>query len=293
MQVGDQLVGDGRGPGVRVLGPATIGAQSATQRQRALIAALALAGQRGADIDELADGVWGGRPPNSARSSLQNQMTRLRRLHGDDLIVCEHARYLLGRPTDVAQFEGTLVRVRSAPLTRASVDSLAGALDLWRGTPYVDLTDSHTAEIERARLAQERARAADLLATGRIQLRDYEQCITELRAEVEDDPYRDRAWELLFVALQRAGRPSEALAAHREYVDRLRGQFGVEPSASMIDVGRALKLGTPIDVTADGGVPRLVAAPATATPSRGRCLHDPVVRHCRVRGRRRRRRVDP
>ncbi len=245
---GDRTVGDNRENSVGVLGPTTIGSQSATPRQRALVAALALAGDRGADIDELADGVWGGCPPDSARSSLQNQMTRLRRTHGDDLIVCERARYRLGRPTDVARFEHAVAMARSAPPTSAGIESLAGALRLWRGTPYADLTDSHAAEIERARLGQERGRAADLLATGRICLGDHEQCIVELRVEVEEDPYRDRAWELLFVALQRAGRPGEALVAHREYVERLRTQFGVEPSGSLVDVGRALRLGAPLEL---------------------------------------------
>jgi DNA-binding SARP family transcriptional activator len=249
---------------------------------------LALAGARGAGIDELADGVWGGRPPSSARASLQNQMTRLRRVHGDDLIVCEYTRYRLDRPTDVDVFERIVARARTAPPTVATIDSLAQALRLWRGTPYDDLADSHAAEIERARLTQERGRAADLLAIGRIRIRDHEQCIAELRVEIEDDPFRDRAWELLFVALQRAGRTGEALAAHRAYVERLREQFGSEPTDDLKAVGEALQHGTPLELVCDGSAARLSVAAAPAT-----CGHDPMERRCRTRRRGRIRRVDP
>jgi DNA-binding SARP family transcriptional activator len=286
MRVGEHGAERGRET-VGVLGSTTIGSWSATPRQRALVAALALAGPQGAGIDELADGVWAGRPPSSARSSLQNQMTRLRRVHGDGLIVCEYARYRLDRPTDVEQFEHALTRARSAPMTRATTESLSAALLLWRGMPYADLADSHGADIERARLTQERERAADLLATARIGLRDYEQCIAELRVEVEDDSYRDRAWELLFVALQRAGRPGEALGAHQDYVDRLRHQFGVEPSGRLLDMGRALRLGTPLDLVTSSGAPL-----PDATSDMAGCHRDPLTRRCRVRGRRPRR-VDP
>ena len=288
---GDRVVGDagcGEGDGVGVLGPTTIGSRSATPRQRALVAALALAGRRGAEIDELVDGVWSGRPPNSARSSLQNQMTRLRRAHGDDLIVCETARYRLGRPTDVERFEDTLARVRSAPVTPATITSLADVLALWRGQPYADLADCHAAEVERARLVQARDRAANLLATGRILTGDYAPCIAELRVEVEDDPFRDRAWELLFIALQRAERTGEAIAAHHRYVARLRDQFGVEPSRSLLEIGHALSRGVPLDLAAG----EFAAGPAVVDLSAtGR--HGARRSRCRERRTGRARRVDP
>jgi len=286
MRVGEHGAERGRET-VGVLGSTTIGSWSATPRQRALVAALVLAGREGAGIDELADGVWAGRPPSSARSSLQNQMTRLRRAHGDGIVVCHQARYRLGWSTDVEQFEQTLARARSAPITRTTIESLSDAMSLWRGMPYADLADSHGAEIERARLTQERGRAADLLATARIGIRDYEQCIAELRVEVEDDPYRDRAWELLFVALQRAGRPGEALVAHQDYVERLRHQFGVEPSGRLVDMGRILRLGTPLDLVSSNGVPL-----PEATRDMASCRRDPMTSRCRARGRRPGR-VDP
>ena len=277
MRVGERLVYDTSEPSVSVLGPTTIGTQSVTPRQRSLVAALALAGNCGADIEELADAVWAGRPPGSSRSSLQNQMTRLRRTHGDRLIVCEHARYRLDRPTDVEHFERAVADARSREPDPTSTESLAAALTLWRGTPYFDLTDCHAADVERARLTQKRADAVELLAIGRITLGDYEQCIAELRAEVEGDPFRDRAWELLFVALQRAGRTGEALVAHQDFVERLRLELGSEPSQRLLDVGRALSRSLPLDFgdATDSAAPVLAPQPAV-------CRHDRTRRRCQA-----------
>lgn len=291
MRVGERAAGGGEhdveAPDVGVLGPTTIGGRTVTPRQRALVAALALAGARGAEIEELADGVWGGRPPSSARSSLQNQMTRLRRMHGDELIVCAQARYRLGANTDVARFEDTVTRFRSAPPAPDTVAALAGGLALWRGTPYADLADCHAAEVERARLVQARGRAVELLATGRILIGDFGHCIAELRVELEDDPFRDQAWQLLFIALQRAGRTGEALAAHQTYVARLRDSFGVAPSRSLLDIGDALVRDVPIAL--DGEV--VETGPAVIDLSA--CSHGSPRRRCRLRGAGRARRVDP
>ena len=235
MRVGERLVYDTSEPSVSVLGPTTIGTQSVTPRQRSLVAALALAGNCGADIEELADAVWAGRPPGSSRSSLQNQMTRLRRTHGDRLIVCEHARYRLDRPTDVEHFERAVADARSREPDPTSTESLAATLG------------------------------------------DYEQCIAELRAEVEGDPFRDHAWELLFVALQRAGRTGEALVAHQDFVERLRLELGSEPSQRLLDVGRALSRSLPLDF----GDPTDSAAPVLA-PQPAVCRHDRTRRRCQA-----------
>src|SRR4051794_38892869 len=47
---------------------------------RALLAALLLEAGRVVSVDSLEDALWGGAPPASARASLHNHVTRLRRL---------------------------------------------------------------------------------------------------------------------------------------------------------------------------------------------------------------------
>src|SRR5216683_5446012 len=50
-----------------------------TARQRVLLAALLLRGNRVVPVDELAEIVWDGAPPSAARAALHNHVMRLRR----------------------------------------------------------------------------------------------------------------------------------------------------------------------------------------------------------------------
>ncbi len=59
---------DDRAVGAAVLGPARVRDVLVTPKQRALVAALALAGPNGTCIERLADAVWGDRPPQSVSS---------------------------------------------------------------------------------------------------------------------------------------------------------------------------------------------------------------------------------
>lgn len=271
---------------VSVLGPTMIGSATPTPGQRALVAALALAGPDGAGIETLADAVWAGRPPSSARASLQNQMTRLRRVHGDELIVCDQGRYRLGVATDVERFSRVVGAVTTPPIDPPSIAALTQALGLWRGVPFTDLDDCHRADIERSRLVQERARAAEILAAGRLARGDLDRCVADLWLEVEDDPFRDRAWELLFVALQRAGRAVEAAAAHGAHLERLRDRLGLFPSESLLEIGRRLERGETLAAPA-WAVPAVTTAVADRTDRRrgSRCGHQPMVSRCRTRDR--------
>ncbi len=237
---------------VNVLGPTTVGGVVVTPRQRALVAALALHGEAGACIEQLADEVWGSRPPAAARSSLQNQMTRLRRTHGEGLITCEQARYQLGAVTDVNQFERVLDLTESVAFSGDRTRALAHGLSLWRGTPFHDLPDSCAADIERVRLEALRADAVEELASARLSVGDFETAIVELQAHLIGEPYRDRAWELLIVAFHLSGRVAEALATHRRYTDLLQADLGASPPPHMTALVTAMQQGEP--VVLDGAV---------------------------------------
>jgi DNA-binding SARP family transcriptional activator len=230
---------------VGVLGPVLVADDHPTPRQRALIAALALAGSNGATIDELADEVWAGRPPTSARASLQNQMTRLRRRYGEDLIVCDRQHYRLGWTTDVALVDAAMAS--SGPTRKGErVSRLTETLQRWRDVPFADL-DSHAAEVERARLGELRCQLIEELALARLESGRAAEAVTDLRAEIERDPYRDRTWELLAIALHHSGRRVEALQVLDDYAERLRSDFGADPAPPMVALAARLRGGVGTD----------------------------------------------
>src|SRR3546814_8208547 len=92
-------------PLVTVLGPTTVAGEPVTARQRAILAALVLHRRRALTTELLIDAVWSDDVPRAARQSLQNQITRLRRRFGADLVVTDGTGYRLGWATDVGRFD--------------------------------------------------------------------------------------------------------------------------------------------------------------------------------------------
>jgi predicted ATPase/DNA-binding SARP family transcriptional activator len=223
-------------------------------RQRAVIAVLGLLGGSVVPTDQLADAVWAGEPPRTAEHTLHNYVLRLRRL-GLAIARVDNG-YRLDTPTDAGAVEAALAAAHTAPGRTTAVD-LAAALSLVRGAPGHGLTES---EVTRARCAgltemietlREDAAAAALeeaptaAAAGRL--------VSELRGLVTAEPYRERRWELLMLALYRAGRQSEALEAFaraRELLDR---DLGIEPSLALRRLQQAVLSQDPALTAVDGG----------------------------------------
>ena len=223
---------DETGEPVRLGGPA---------RRRLLAALLARVG-RTVSVDTLIDDLWGDNPPATAEKTLQSHVVRLRddlgRVGGSPLLT-EATGYRLDisdAAVDAWCFERDVDAGRLA-LARAdasgAVAGLDAALDWWRGEPYGEFADAAFAVSERLRLAElhslaVEARTDALLATGAgVEL------VPDLEARLHSDPYRERSWEQLVVALYRGGRQRDALMAYRRARDRLVEDLGLEPSKSL------------------------------------------------------------
>lgn len=82
---------------------------------------------------------------------------------------------------------------------------LTDALGLWRGPAYADLAGASFVLPEIARLDAMRTVAAELRLTAMLALGRHPEVLGELQALVLEQPQRERGWELLAVALYRAG----------------------------------------------------------------------------------------
>ncbi|MEU1528398.1 AfsR/SARP family transcriptional regulator [Streptomyces fagopyri] len=109
---------------------------------RALLVALLLEPGRVVSVDVLKDALWGPTPPASAQASLQNHVTRLRRLLDDpERLRAVPPGYLLRvgeGELDVRVFESHVTAARAAHAGRDGARALRealAALALWRGTP--------------------------------------------------------------------------------------------------------------------------------------------------------------
>ena len=84
----------------RILGPLEVSAGDGAiklggPKQRAVLAHLILRADHPVPIDRLIDGLWGEKPPQTARNTLQTYVYRLRQVLGDDRISSEAGGYAL------------------------------------------------------------------------------------------------------------------------------------------------------------------------------------------------------
>ncbi|MEU6097522.1 BTAD domain-containing putative transcriptional regulator [Streptomyces sp. NPDC047079] len=213
-------------------------------KMRALLVALLLEPGRVVSVDALKDALWGGSPPASSQASLQNHVTRLRRLLGEDgpeRLRAVPPGYLLRvdeGELDVRVFERHVVAARAAHTDRdweRTVDEASAALALWRGAPLSGLSPDAgghalVQRLEEARLLVLEWRYDAELHLGGARLGGL---APELAALVAEHPLREGFHRLLMLVLHRTGRPAEALALHRDLRERLIEELGVEPGGAV------------------------------------------------------------
>src|SRR5450755_1601533 len=209
-------------------------------KQRALLALLAL--QRGKPVssDRLIDHLWGDGEAAKPANALQAQVAQLRRSLGSAAIVTSEGGYALGigpDDVDVVRFEQLVATgrrlVEEGEVALAST-ALGEALALRRGEPLAEFAYAGFADVERAHLDELTLVAIEARAGADLVLGLHGELVGELEALCREHPLRERLWELLILALYRAGRQAEALRAYAEARERSVDELGIEP-------GRALR----------------------------------------------------
>jgi DNA-binding SARP family transcriptional activator len=242
-------------------------------QQRVVLAVLLLHLGRPVGRDQMISAVWGEAPPAHAVNLVQRHVSGLRRVLGTGRpggtasvrLVWTDAGYLLTMPAgalDLKAFEGELGRARTAQaagdLAEAAV-ALHAALGLWRG-PVCDGLSSPYLDAQRVRLAESRISVVEDRIELDLALGSHTDLIAELRELLADNPLRERLHGLLMLALYRAGRQADALAAFRDARRRLHDELGVEPAAPLQQLHQQILAADPqlaaiADAASIGGPP--------------------------------------
>ncbi len=109
------------------------------------------------------------------------------------------------------------------------------ALALWRGTPFGDLSNVSFLEPEVRRLEALHLSAVEVHLEADVVCGRHISAIATLQAEVAKNPYRERLWYLLVLALARDGCRVDALRA----CDELRAELaatGLAPTADICEL---------------------------------------------------------
>jgi YVTN family beta-propeller protein len=204
-------------------------------KQRALLAFLLLHANQAVSRDRLIDALWGGSPPPSADESLDAYLYRLRKLVGRDRLVRRESGYVLlveAGELDAGSFE-LLVASASAAADagdgRGAARMLSEALALWRGPALADVLYQPFASAPALQLEERRLDAVESRIEAELELGGAVALVPDLEQLVADHPLRERLVAALMLALYRAGRQTDALAAFQAARGRLVEELGLEP----------------------------------------------------------------
>jgi len=255
---------------VRILGPIEVDREGQTvvlgPKQQMLLAILLVNRGEPVSAERIVESMYEGRPPSTAAKTLQVHVSRLRKALGDGSRVHTSAGgYLIALEPDeldLERFELLSQQGRDALAlgdARRASESLADALQLWRGPPLADFAYAAFAQPEISRLDELRLgtledRIDADLASGR-----HAALVGELEALVREHPLRERLRGQLMLALYRSGRQAEALEAYQDARRVLVDDLGIDPSRPLRELQqRILEQDRALDVAVrTGGIDRV------------------------------------
>jgi YVTN family beta-propeller protein len=189
--------------------------------------------------DRLIDALWVERPPAAPRTALQVLVSELRKELGPQRLLTTAAGYTLvvdPAELDVVSFSRLLEAGKDALAEggpAAAERKLREALALWRGTPFQDVEYEDFAQPEIARLEELRIEAEEELVEAELARGRSGELVPKLEALIAAHPYRERLRGQLMLALYRAQRQADALAAYQDARATLVQALGVEPSPAL------------------------------------------------------------
>ena len=211
-------------------------------KQRAVLAVLAVERGRTVSTDSLIEALWPDRPPGRPQTAIQGYVSQLRKVLGPAAIATDASGYRLDfgpDQLDSAEFERRLAAApKLAPAERAA--ELAALLELWRGPALADFAYDRWAQGEIARLEELRLVAVEARLDADLECGLSAELVGELEAFVREQPLREHPRGQLMLALYRAGRQAEALAAYAAAREALVDGLGIDPGPELQALHRAI-----------------------------------------------------
>ena len=235
----------------RILGPLEVHGEGGVipltgKKQRALLTLLLLHANQVVSADVLTEELWDSDSPDAGRAALRVRIHELRKLLPDDVLQTSAPGYVVRVDPDgldLHRFEQLLDEGRRSLEAGAAGDAslvLGEALALWRGPPLADVAGERFAQAAASRLEELRLVALELRLEAEMARGRHAEAAAELESLVGEHPLREQLCRLLMLALYRSGRQAEALDAYRRARDVLSGELGLEPSAALRDLERAI-----------------------------------------------------
>lgn len=224
-------------------------------KPRQVLALLALNAGHVVTVPTLVEELWGDRPPRSAPTTLQTYILDLRKrisaaMGADqdpkEVLRTRHDGYLLestGSQIDVAEFRRLATAGRAAAEAcdhRVAAELLGRALALWRGPALVDVRMGRVLELEATALEEARLAVLGRRIEADLTLGRHADILGELSTLAARNPMNEHFFAQLIMALYRAGHIGRALEEFQRLRNSLIDELGVEPSAKLQWLQRAV-----------------------------------------------------
>jgi DNA-binding SARP family transcriptional activator/ABC-type sugar transport system substrate-binding protein len=238
----------------RILGPLEVVEDGnpvalGTLKERLVLGVLLLHANEFVSRERLIDDLWGEAPPPTAHKAVNVYLSKVRKAlggGGGSPITTGSGGYRLNVESEKLDAGRMQVLVAEAQerVAEGELESAAElfreALSLWRGPTLAGLQlesrgRDEVAQLDELRLAALMDRLDCDLALGR-----HEQALGELGVLVREHPLRERLRAQQMLALYRAGRQADALAAYAEARGTLVDDLGIEPSEALQRLQQAI-----------------------------------------------------
>jgi DNA-binding SARP family transcriptional activator/streptogramin lyase len=235
-------------------------------KRRSLLTLLLIHSNEVVSQDRLIDALWGPRPPAAPRTALQVLVSDLRKELGADVLLTRPSGYVLAvEATDIDVTDFTRLvdggtRALAAGDAHGAEGKLRSALALWRGSAFQDVAYEEFAQAEIARLEELRVQTEEELIEAELALGRGGELVPKLEALIAAHPHRERLRGQFMLALYRAQRQGEALAAYQQARAMLVDELGVEPSPGLRRLQQAILNQDP-ELEAQKPLPRLARPP--------------------------------
>jgi DNA-binding SARP family transcriptional activator len=239
------------------------------RKQRFLLAVLALNVNRVMHIDRLVALTWPDKPPYTAQHAIHVRISQLRAVlamaaadRAGVEIDTQGSTYALrgdGMRVDAHRFRALVARSRSETNDHQKVVLLREALDMWHGPPLADAASPEVAAQLCRGLQETRLAATEEWLDAELRLGRHWAVVDELIELTALHPHRQHLLGRLMLALYRAGRTPDALAAYRAGYRQLVNELGLEPELQLQRLHTAILRGDPaLDLPRPAGQAGLV-----------------------------------
>jgi DNA-binding SARP family transcriptional activator len=183
--------------------------------------------------------------PQVLKARFKNEIYRLRRAAGKNVIVFEEEYYCFNRALDyeydVEAFDSHILRARKSDDKNSRIAHLQRAVDLVTG-PYLTDVDTFWANSERERLNQLYVSALEELAQLYLETNQLDLCLRICKSAIDKDPYHEVIYQMEMRAYAAMGDRAAVARRYQACKKALKDGLGLTPSGETELIYRELTL---------------------------------------------------